>query len=181
MGTGPERTAMLARARAVAVRVARRQGLDPDTAEDVAQEALARLLQQDVEPANVEAWITTVTKRLVIDLGKAEARRPPPVDVEVEGVRALQAFLAHGMPVSAAGMAGRNLDGIWARLDEVLSDREKELVARIAAGDSYEEIAADMGYKNAASVRTTVKRLRRKVETVTADHLDDFRGHPHVY
>lgn len=78
-------------------------------------------------------------------------------------------------------MAGRNLDGIWARLDEVLSDREKELVARIAAGDSYDEIAADMGYKNAASVKTTVKRLRRKVETVTADHLDDYRGHPHPY
>lgn len=48
---------------------------DPDRADDLAQETFVRLLEHEVDPERVEAWLYTVATNLVRDRGRRRTRR----------------------------------------------------------------------------------------------------------
>ena len=174
---------MLKQARATAISHARGMRLSPADADDVAQQALVKLLAQDPLPDNPDAWITTVTHRLAIDLRRAQGRAPEPGlgadDVQPDERQALAEFIRRGVPVS--DVVDRDaIDRIWQQLRAQLSERELEILTLTAEGVEQSEIAERLGYKNPDSVKATLNRIRRKVE---AD-LEEFRldrGHPRLY
>src|SRR5688572_1830477 len=57
----------IVRLREVARRKALTRRMDAPTAEDLAQEAVSRLLAQDSMPPNPDAWIRLVVNNLVVD------------------------------------------------------------------------------------------------------------------
>lgn len=154
-------------------------------AEDVAQQALMRLLAQDPRPDNPDAWITTTTQRLVLDLAKANKARALPLDVrdvaDVErgGREAVERFVADGVPASFPVDVDA-VDRIWQQLADLLSTRELEVLALVVEGLSHEEIARQVGYKNADTVKTTLSRIRTKLRGNFQDFLDEA-GHPQPY
>lgn len=165
--------------------VAMRQGLSRHDAEDVAVDALERLWRQPQLPDNLDAWVTTVTKNLVVDARRAAAARPPlrpgEAPAEPAGRRAVVVFLREGEPVSAQGMQELVIAQVWAELEKSLSPKEMRLLGLLAAGASHEEIAVELGYGNARSVTTTVNRIRSKITDVAADIRREMATHPQVY
>jgi RNA polymerase sigma factor (sigma-70 family) len=164
-------------------RVAVRQGAGEE-AEDVAQEVVLRLTRLAEPPDDVDAWLTVVARRCAIDLHRRAERRPngvEEVDDTVLGPRAVSLFLARQVPTSAQGMYEPVMDQLWAVLHEQLNDRECEVVRLLADGHSHEQIAEELGYANAATVKTTVRRIRAKVDTAGRRLLEEFRSHPRPY
>jgi RNA polymerase sigma factor (sigma-70 family) len=190
MGTDPSRTAMLTQARATAYGIALRHLRSPDDADDVAQTALMKLMVQDPVPDNPDAWITRATQNAIVDFVRARDARPglvtvaDDVDDKPRGKpkrvpEAVERFVREGRPVSDA-VDRDAIERIWRVLRDQLSDKELELLALTVDGVSQDEIAEQLGYKNANTVKSTLVRIRRKIE----DELEQFRleqGHPRAY
>lgn len=160
-------------------------GCTPQDAEDVAQQALIRLVQQDPRPPNPDAWITMTTQWLVLDLRKANRRRARPAaagdvaEIDVGGREALERFVADGVPASFPADADA-AERIWQQLEQQLKPKELEILALVVDGVLYDEIARRLGYKNADTVKVTVSRIRRKLRGKFQGFLDEA-GHPQPY
>lgn len=190
MSTSRTRVAMLQAARALSLKIARaRLPDDPAVdAEDIAQEAMLRLAAQDPVPANVDAWVTTVTRNLVTDRLRAHRRQQDhqlalDVDERRQERRAadaeLRAFLAQGVPASVP--LDRDTQArLLLQMAEILSPREVSVLLLLADGATHEQIAEELGYKNADSVKSTVRKIRGKLEGQLEAFRDD-RGHPRAY
>jgi RNA polymerase sigma-70 factor (ECF subfamily) len=125
-------------------------------AEDVVQEALLRLHQAD-DVANPEAFLTTVTTRLAIDvLRSARVRReayvgswlPEPI-VEEDASRPIEEYESISLAFLVA-------------LERLSPDERAVLVLREAFDYPFEEIAEIIG-KDAANCRQILSRARRRV------------------
>jgi len=140
---------VVARHGATVLRVCR-ASLTSQDAEDAWSETFVAALRAYPElpaGANVEAWLVTIAHRKVIDLARANARRPVAVAATPES------------PVAPVGD-----DEVWVAVRE-LPDRQREAVAyHWFAGLPYAEIAAITG-SNADAVRRAaadgLKTLRR--------------------
>ena len=190
MSTDPARTTMLKQARETAYRIARRRLRSADDADDVAQTALLKLMAQDPDPDNPDAWITTVTNNAVVDFIRARDARPGLVEGDDDaddqplGTRgrvpvAVERFVRDGVPVSDA-VDRDALERIWLDLADHLGEKELALLELTVDGVPQDEIADRLGYRNADSVKTTLNRIRRKIR----DDLEHYRleqGHPRVY
>jgi len=160
-------------------------GCSAQDAEDIAQQALIRLLRQDPRPPNPDAWITMTTQWLVLDLRKANRRRARPAaagdvaEIDVGGREAVERFVADGVPASYPVDADA-VDRIWHQLEQRLSPRELEVLALVVEGVAYDEIAGQVGYKNADTVKVTVNRIRKKLRDDFQPFLDE-QGHPQPY
>ncbi|TXH41764.1 MAG: sigma-70 family RNA polymerase sigma factor [Actinobacteria bacterium] len=165
----------LAGARLIAIRIALAKGCSPEDAEDIAQTGLERLLCQDPPPDNPDAWVTRTARNLVAD--HYRRRRPATTD---ERPDALAAFVRLAAPTSLEGMADVTRRQLESHLARVLTDRELRVAALKADGLSLAEIAERLGYANAATVKTTLARIRVKLAALTAE-LVEFRGHPRPY
>ena len=93
---------------------------------------------------------------------------------------ALAAFVRLAAPTSLEGMADVTRRQLESHLARVLTDRELRVAALKADGLSLAEIAERLGYANAATVKTTLARIRVKLAALTAE-LVEFRGHPRPY
>lgn len=161
---------LLTEAHRIAVRVARaelgqhaHEGID---AEDVAQEVLLRLATLDLaEVGNWRAWVTTAARNRARDALRAERRHAH---------QALAGFGDEANPgepgaplprlLRALGPSGSVLAAMaWARATQILSPREREALAASLDGWSNQDIAARMGYANAATVAVTLTRARAKL------------------
>lgn len=174
--------------------VARARNLNVEDAEDLAQTVAEKLLREQAVPDNVAAWSRKVTQNAIIDLDRKRktkqqqadgqevwAAREVGVDEEVaDGLRGVAAFVRTQQAVSAQGMQRQANEEMMQLLREVLSTREMDLLVLQAERRSHAEIAAELGYKNADTVKTTLKRIREKLKGV-ADRLAEFDGHPRVY
>jgi len=165
--------------RQLAIRTARKQGAD--SPEDVAQDVLVKLTRLRSMPQNPEAWVTIVARRTAIDEYRRLDRRPQDVAEEAGEVRAAHEWLMNCVPVSLAGMQAHAYEWLWQRLHDLFSDREVELLSYVGTGMQYDEIAASMGYKNDSVVKTTLARIKKKVDALDKAEFTEMLGHPRMY
>jgi RNA polymerase sigma factor (sigma-70 family) len=184
VSTSPSRTVVFKHALATAFAAARAKKLPRADAEDVASRAVTKLFEQVPFPDNPDAWVTTTAQRMAIDVLRAQKRARKrglgngDAD-EPEGKAAVAAFVRTGTPVSAA-VDRDAVDRIWLVLEQSLSPREIELLKLTDEQVPQDEIAELLGYKNANTVKSTLVRIRRRIE----DELEQFRldqGHPRLY
>jgi len=177
-------------ARDTAFNVARYRNLSPHDAEDLAQTVAERLLHQPKVPDNVAAWSATVAKNLVIDLmrkrkavanGDTWVAREVGLDAEVvDDLLGLSMFVQRRLATSDRGTRTRVVGEIMEVLSTVLSRREVHLLVLLSQGRSQAEIANELGYKNAQTVKATLTRARKKAAEV-AERFTGFGEHPRVY
>jgi RNA polymerase sigma factor (sigma-70 family) len=133
--------------------------VDPPSADDVAQEAICRLLRQDPQPANLEAWLTTVVRNLVIDLHRKGDRRAHGAFGGMPSERSLQRQGYVGEPVSGPALdrmeIGQALD--------CLRGQERHVLELHLAGRTNQEIADRFGYASTAVAAVTLSRAKRRV------------------
>lgn len=177
--------------REVAFRVARGRGVNEDDAADIAQTVAEKFIQQSPLPDNPGAWARVVAGRDVIDLDRrrktagasSDTRRAREVELPADGLPGLDgvaAFVLRQHSVSAQGMQRQAMVEIDQLLREHISDKEVKIVRMLAEGASHQQIADELGYKNADTVKATVAKIRGKVVGLN-DRLNQFRQHPRVY
>ena len=126
---------------------------DPDTAEDLVQEAFVRLLDQELPDEEVRPWLFVVTgnlarddsrkrtrRRRLLEANPPEAKRPDP-------------------PVLSADRAER-VEAVRAVL-ATLSDRDRILLLMREEGFRYAEIAEAIGVKQTSVGALAARALRR--------------------
>ena len=154
--------------RSLAFAVAYRMLGSVTEAEDVVQEALLRL-HEAADVANEEAFLTTVTTRLAIDvLRSARVRReayvgswlPEPLVQEPDAAEAVEASETLSLAFLAA-------------LERLTPDERAVLVLREAFDYPFGEIAAIVG-KDPANCRQILSRARRRI----ADDRPRFDADP---
>ncbi len=150
----------LAQARQFALERARQHRVEP-YAEDVAQEAVLRLLNQDPQPDNVEAWLTRVVSNLVHDKRRRDLRRRPAMDAESSSLDSREeGSRRSGEPGLSSQVAER------LRIDEALaglSDRDRSLLAAHLEGVPNGQLADQFGLANARVAAVSLARIRRRV------------------
>ncbi len=157
-----EEASRLQEAHAFALARARRLIRDIHTAEDVAQDAMLRLLGQDSAPANIEAWLTRVVANLANDHHRQQNRRRPPAGPLGDGgLPDERDLLDHGL---ANWVSGPALNAI--KLDDVLASlnvRERQILTLHLQGWTNGEIADELGYAGEATVRTLLSRTKARI------------------
>jgi DNA-directed RNA polymerase specialized sigma24 family protein len=58
-------------------------GAKNELVEDMAATAMEKLVKQEPKPDNIEAWLTTVVRNQMIDLGK-KVKNPPPKKLKMD-------------------------------------------------------------------------------------------------
>jgi RNA polymerase sigma factor (sigma-70 family) len=134
---------------------------DADQAEDIAQEAFVRLL--DERPDNPEAWLFTVAGNLAKNAVRGELRQTKRLTLIAGGDADRAASGADRMTLEheTARQVGSALD--------TLSDRDRTLLLLHHDGVAYKELAALVGVK-ASSVAPLLARARRRfLKSIPAD------------
>jgi RNA polymerase sigma factor (sigma-70 family) len=151
----------------------RRVTREPETAEDLAQEAFLRLHRSLIErqgPVNTRAWLYRVAGNLAISRGRhlAVARR---VHLDREDDDAFDS------PPEALAIAGERYAGVGGAMSRLPPDTQRGL-ALAAQGYSGREIAASLGRSEGAT-RTLLCRargeLRRQLLREELDSHDQSR------
>jgi RNA polymerase sigma factor (sigma-70 family) len=151
-----ERWALLVPLRDHMLAVARRRCASDEDAEDCVHEAMLRVAQFDkLDPARIEALLTSITTRLAVDQHRARAReqRYQPRLVHVPAQQA--------PPDEAALDAG---EAVWlAAQVHQLPERERDVFRQRAAGYSVPETAARLAlsYKSVESAFTRARGRMR--------------------
>src|SRR6266702_4827876 len=111
------------------------------------------------DDANAEAWLVTIAHRKAIDVLRARARQPAPVE-EVPDAP------------SGLGVPGAQDGDLWQAV-RALPDRQRQAVAyHYVAGLAYAEIAGILGGTTAAARRAAadgVKNLRKNYQGATTE------------
>jgi RNA polymerase sigma factor (sigma-70 family) len=134
---------------------------DADQAEDIAQEAFVRLL--DEEPDNPEAWLFTVAGNLAKNAVRGELRHTKRLTLIAGGDADRVASGADRMTLEheTARQVGSAL--------ETLSERDRTLLLLHHDGVAYKELATLVGVK-ASSVAPLLARARRRfLKSMPAD------------
>ena len=137
------------------VRFLHRKVWDADRARDLAQEAFVRALEN--EPRRPRAWLFQVASNLARDEARTVIRRR----------RHLTLLKGEAEATREAGGPEEDLreQERWRRVREALEslgERDREVLLLWDAGQSYTEIARQMGLKVSA-VGTTLARARRRL------------------
>jgi RNA polymerase sigma factor (sigma-70 family) len=134
---------------------------DADQAEDIAQEAFVRLL--DERPDNPEAWLFTVAGNLAKNAVRGEIRQTKRLTLIAGGEPDRVASGADRMTLQheTARQVGSALD--------TLSERDRTLLLLHHDGVAYKDLAAVIGVK-ASSVAPLLARARRRfLKSIPAD------------
>lgn len=138
----------------LALRVARRWCRNPQDAEDIAQEAVQRLLLQD-RVVRLHAWLAVVVRRLAWQLARhRQAEEAAIAEATREAARATRVDRAEAL------CAAREL---LARA----SPHDRLLLELDAIGYSDEEIGRQLGYRT-ESVHTLLTRSRERLRRLHA-------------
>ena len=138
------------------VRFLHRMVWDLDRAQDLAQEAFARGL--DEKPENPRAWIFRVALNLAKDEARTAVRRKKHL-VLIKGEA--EATQEHTPDVAERYEHQERVDAVRDALDQ-LSDRDRDVLLLWNAGMNYQEIAAETELSPGA-VGTTLARARRRL------------------
>lgn len=137
--------------------------------DEIADEALSRLLVQDPPPEKPRAWVRHVAKNLTID-----ARRRDPAggwgDMPLTNPGlGERPYPEHLWNASLTGQARDRL-----HVEEVLAvltESEQKLLVGAAAGMSTKELAERYGY-TPGSVRTMISNARKRIRKAFPDRAD---------
>ena len=129
---------------------------DEDKAQDVAQEAFARVLDREAE--NPRALVFTVASNLVKDEARTVVRRKRHL-----ALLQVEADVTAEVSASPVEQAARSeqVERLRQALEE-LSDRDREVLLLWDAGLSYVEMAAQTGLAKGA-LGTTIARAKKKL------------------
>ncbi len=111
------------------------------------------------ESANVEAWLVTIARRKSIDVHRAAARNPLPVEELPEAPTAL-------------GIPGSRDQDLWESVGALPDKQRQAITYRYLAGMSYAEIAAILGGTVDAARRASadgMKNLRKSYPGALAE------------
>lgn len=126
---------------------------DPDTAEDIVQEAMLRLWRRDAElPADAGNWLFTTARHLILDRAKIARNRR----------RLLASNPVHGSEPEQADHALEREEkrSRVRRVLERMPERSREILMLRYSGFSYREIAGEVGVAP-GSVGTLLARAER--------------------
>ncbi len=163
-------------------------GADPD---DIAQEGMIGLFKaaRDFQPERQVSFRSfadvCVTRQMITAIKTATRRKHQPLNryVPIAGPRvdeergqqpdeALVDTDCLADPVDAV-IAGEQLAGIRARLTQMLSSLEVEVLRLYVEGRSYEEISLQLG-RHVKSVDNALQRIKRKLEGQLQEPLADL-------
>jgi RNA polymerase sigma factor (sigma-70 family) len=164
-------------------------GLKPEDREDLLQEVLVKYVRtwpDDSAPDNVEAWLETVTGRLITDGWRAAQRRPAVAEVDdpdgdpYDVVAELMEMARSRQPsMPAVG------DAVIALVFRLLPPADAELLQRRLIDDADPaDLADELGIGRAA-VDQRVSRAKARLKVALSacpDLLAELRaGHPRLY
>ena len=143
----------------VALEQSQRFGITSLGYEDYAASAVEKLLEQEEEPPNLEAWLRLVVTNMMYDRNrKIKARKPSLRGLEPDQ---LDAMLV-GQRKTSISTQVANQD-LLADLLEDLSEKDQRLLILDAAGMKSKEIAEELGFANAKVVATRIQQVRKKL------------------
>jgi RNA polymerase sigma factor (sigma-70 family) len=144
------------------VRFLHRKVWDADRAQDLAQEAFVRALDQ--EPMNPRAWLFRVATNLARDEARMVVRRKKHLTL----LRTEAEVAEAAVPEASRDLEqGERMEAVRRALD-TLTERDRDVLLLWDAGLNYAEIAAQTGLA-AGAIGTTLARARhRLVEAHTA-------------
>ena len=128
---------------------------DADVADELAQEAFVRLMENDVEATGIEGWLFTVATNLVRDRSRVRSRRR-----ELSEGRELEP--EPGEPPDEAFRRSEAKRRVRRALDR-LKPRDREMLLMREEGFSYAEIAETVGVAD-SSVGTLLSRALDRFE-----------------
>ena len=151
----------------ILVRFIYRRVWDVDLAEDIAQEAFVRLLNE--RPRKPEAWLFTVADHLASNAIRGEHRR----------TRTLHLMAGVGADTVASAADRLALDNETARqvrqaLD-ALSERDRTLIVLHLDGMTYKELAAIVGVKP-SSIAPLLARARERFLRCVFTHASQIEN-----
>jgi len=130
--------------------------------EDYASQAIEKLLQQPLRPANIEGWLALTINRRYIDRFKKIEARGGGSNRDLTDEQWEIEMITHVVG-SPSGLVR-----IKESVDEVLSilsAKEKEILILSAAGYDNHEIAMHLGYANNKIVATRLGQIVKKVKS----------------
>lgn len=128
--------------------------------EDYAASAVEKLLEQESEPANIEAWLRLVVTNMMLDRSrKLRARKPSLRGLESDQIDAMIGISKQ----SSLSTSIVNREFVSDLLDS-LSEKEQRLLILDAAGFKTSEIAEELGYASAKVVATRLKQIRNRLK-----------------
>ncbi len=144
----------------VALDQSRRFGITSLGYEDYAASAVEKLLEQEEEPPNLEAWLRLVVTNMMYDRSrKIKARKPSLRGLEPDQLDAM--LVGQRKPSLSTQVANQDL---LADLLEDLNEKDQRLLILDAAGMKSKEIAEELGFANAKVVATRIQQVRKKLQ-----------------
>jgi RNA polymerase sigma factor (sigma-70 family) len=128
--------------------------------EDYAMSAVEKLIEQEEEPPNLEAWLRLVVTNIMLDRSKKLRARKPSLrglDPEV-----LDSML-NGVRKTSMSTQIAN-QSLLVDLLEELNEKDQRILILDAAGFKTKEIAEELGYANAKVAATRLKQVRNKLK-----------------
>ena len=140
-------------------------GAKNELVEDMAGIAMEKLLKQEPKPDNIEAWLTTVVRNQMIDLGKKVQNRGG-TSLKYEDMNMLASEVSaliqrsHGSSIVNKIVNQEKVKKIL----EDLEPRDQELLMWHFAGKDNKDIAVEMEYASAKVVATRIAQLIKKLQ-----------------
>jgi RNA polymerase sigma factor (sigma-70 family) len=128
--------------------------------EDYAMSAVEKLIEQEEEPPNLEAWLRLVVTNIMLDRSKKLRARKPSLrglDPEV-----LDSMLNGVRKTSMSSQIANQ--SLLVDLLEELNEKDQRILILDAAGFKTKEIAEELGYANAKVAATRLKQVRNKLK-----------------
>ena len=140
-------------------------GAKNELVEDMAATAMEKLVKQDPKPDNIEAWLTTVVRNQMIDLGKKVKNRGG-TSIKYEDMNLLVSEVSALIQRSHGSVIVNEIAN-QEKVKKILEDlepRDQELLMMHFAGKESKEIAQEMGYASAKVVATRIGQLIKKLQ-----------------
>jgi RNA polymerase sigma factor (sigma-70 family) len=140
-------------------------GAKNELVEDMAGTAMEKLVKQEPKPDNIEAWLTTVVKHQMMDLGKKVKNRGG-LSIKYEDMNMLASEVS-ALIQRSHGSAIVNEIVNQEKVKKILEDlepRDQELLMWHFAGKDNKDIALEMEYASAKVVATRIAQLIKKLQ-----------------
>lgn len=140
-------------------------GAKNELVEDMAATAMEKLVKQEPKPDNIEAWLTTVVRNQMIDLGK-KVKNHGGSSIKYEDMNMLVTEVSALIQRSHGSVIVDKIanEEKVKKILEDLEPRDQELLMWHFSGKDNKEIALEMEYASAKVVATRIAQLIKKLQ-----------------